>query len=233
MAFLTKVISGDTLRISRLHDEKGNFAGWKNVALHAAPAVVTGFFHFCFGYNPELPWISYSAIKLLTRFLHKKSRVLEFGSGMSTIWYAGRAGEVFSVEDCPPWYEKVTKIIRKKGLDNITYRLAESDSEYYTFMSQDTIGFDLIMVDGSHRSKCIAHAEKLLKPGGILYLDNSDKDSAGKGGDMRVAEELSRSFAKASNAQIRTFTDFAPTQFFVEQCMIVKLPGSHGAFRKT
>lgn len=154
--------------------------------MHTAPAVVTGFLHFCFGYNPELPWISYSAIKLLTRFLHKESRVLEFGSGMSTIWYAGHAGEVFSV-----------------------------------------------MVDGSHRSKCIAHAAKLLKPGGILYLDNSDKDSAGKGGDMRVAEELARSFAKGMKAQIRTFTDFAPTQFFVEQCMVVKLPNSHGAFRKT
>jgi len=177
------------------------------------------------GYRPELPWIGYTSIDNLNTFLNKDSRVLEFGSGMSTIWYAKHAGEIFSVEDCRPWYDNVTKIIESKRLSNITYRFAESESEYSEFMSDDTNGFDLVIIDGSCRSKCVAHATKLIKPGGILYLDNSDKDSAPNGGDMRTAEAHARDFAIDSNAQITEITDFAPTQFFVQQGLSIRLPG--------
>ena len=170
MSLLTKIISGDKLRKSRLHDEKGNFATWKNVSLHAVPATLTGFLRLSVGYRPEQPWIAYSSIKFLQSFLVKESRVLEFGSGMSTIWYAKHSGEVFSVEDCKPWYDKVSNIIENKHLSNITYKFTEDESEYSSFMSNDTKGFDLVMVDGMFRSKCILNAAKLVRPGGVLYL---------------------------------------------------------------
>jgi SAM-dependent methyltransferase len=224
MTFVTKIISGDRLRKSRLHDEKGNFASWKNIVLHGGPALVSGFLRISVGYRPEMPWIAYTAIDQLKGFLNKRSRVLEFGSGMSTIWYAKQAGEVFSVEDCQPWYDKVAKIIQEKKLTNTTYKFAANEPEYSSFMSDDEDGFDLVMVDGSYRSKCIAHAVKLVKPGGILYLDNSDKDSAPDGGDMRIAEAIVRSFAKSSDAEVTEITDFAPTQFFVQQGLCIKFP---------
>ena len=210
---------------ARLHDEKGNFVPWKNVVLHGGPAIVSGLLRITIGYRPELPWIAYTAIDYLEHFLNKNSRVLEFGSGMSTIWYAKHAGEVFSVEDYRPWYEKVTNMIEANHLDNITYRFSESETEYSTFMSEGEQGFDLIMVDGSYRSKCISHAEKLVKSGGILYLDNSDIDSGPIGGDMRIAETLARNFAENYDAQVIAITDFAPTVFFVTQGLCVKLPG--------
>ena len=224
MSLLTKLISGDKLSKSRLHDEKGNFATWENVLLHSVPAVLTGFLRLSLGYRPEEPWIAYSSIKFLKAFLCRDSRVLEFGSGMSTIWYAKNAGEVFSVENYKPWYEKITKIIERKNIKNINYIFTEDESEYSSFMSNDAKGFDLIMVDGDFRSKCILSASKLLKPGGILYLDNSDKDSAPSGGDMRLAESSLRDFATSRNAEITEITDFAPTQFFVQQGLYAKLP---------
>ena len=97
--------------------------------------------------------------------------------------------------------------------------------EYSTVMSEDQHGFDLILVDGSYRSKCISSATKLLKSGGILYLDNSDCDTESQGGDMRIAEWKARSFAESSNAHVTEFTDFAPGQFFVGQGLMVILPG--------
>jgi len=212
------------LRKSRLHDEKGNFASWKNVILHGGPALASALLRVTTGYRPALPWIAYTTIRVLGDFLNRDSRVLEFGSGMSTLWYAQRARDVFSTEDNPSWYDRVGRMVKVKGLDNVTHVLAASEEDYFTFMSEDTEGFDLVMVDGSHRSQCVAHAAERVKPGGILYLDNSDKDSAAAGGDMRTAERLAREFAKKSGAQVSEITDFAPAQFFAQQGLCIKLP---------
>lgn len=222
---LEKIILGNKskLRKSRLHDEKGNLVSWKNLFFHAPLSTFTGILRLS-GQRPVLPWISYTAIGFLKDFLTKESRVLEFGSGMSTIWYAQHAGEVYSVEDYLPWYEKVSAIIEQKKLINVHYQYASNEEDYCSFMLNKNIGFDLIMVDGSFRSQCISNAINLLKPGGILYLDNSDKDSSPQGGDMRLAEQKALAFAKNINAEITYFTDFAPTEFFVNQGMMIKLP---------
>jgi predicted O-methyltransferase YrrM len=150
--------------------------------------------------------------------------VLEFGSGMSTIWYAKHVGEVCSVEDCKPWFDKVGELIESKGIKNINLYFATGSNEYSQFMPRGHAKFDLIMVDGNHRSECIAHAINLLKPYGILYLDNSDRDTRITTGDTRLAEELALQFAREQHAQVTYFTDFAPTQFFVQQGLMIKLP---------
>lgn len=223
---LTKLLIGEPTRKSRLHDEKGNFVDPGKLILHGPQALATGMLRLAFGYRPAMPWISYSAISILKSHLNKSSRVLEFGSGMSTIWYARHAGQVCSVEDYKPWFDKVEKLIASRNLKNIDYRFANSKDSYGRFKIGDNEGFDLVMVDGSHRSICVANAAKLLRPGGILYLDNSDKDSGPGGGDMRAAETLALNFARERNAQIEYFTDFAPTQLFVQQGLLIRLPNA-------
>lgn len=219
-----KIISGDNLRKSRLHDEKGNLIEFNRLVSHAPLALITGLLRLSIDYRPSVPWISYSAIDILEKHLTRSSRVLEFGSGMSTIWYAKHAGEVFSVDNYKPWFEKVNKILTKEKINNITYELKLEPDDYSRFYSDDKEGFDLIMVDGSYRSACVLHAAKMLKPGGILYLDNSDKNSDPAGGDMRIAEDIALKFAADQNAEISYFTDFAPTQLFVQQGLMIKLP---------
>jgi hypothetical protein len=147
---------------------------------------------------------------------------------MSTVWYARHAGEVCSVEDYKPWYDKIQKILINEKLQNVNYQFRDHTISYSQCFLDDSSGFDLIMVDGSYRSACIVHAVKLLKPGGILYLDNSDKDSTSTGGDMRLAENSAVKFAKEKNAQLFYFTDFAPTQLFVQQGLMVRLPSNLG-----
>ncbi len=220
---LAKIISGKN-RKTRLHDEKNNFVGWRNLIRHCPRAIGSGLLRITLDHRPELPWISYEAIHLLDKFLSPTSRVLEFGSGMSTIWYAKRKAEIYSVEGCRPWHEKISLIIKARGLSNVHYHFANSPDEYHSFMNDDTEGFDLIMVDGEYRSACIANSMKLLKPGGILYLDNSDKHSTLQGGDTRLAEEYALSFAQDKGATITYITDFAPTQFFINQALLIKLP---------
>ena len=224
MSIIQKLYRGDDLRKSRLHDEKGNFTGWKNILMHMPPAVITGFMRLSFDYRPKQPWIAYSAIHSLNKFLKKEHRVLEYGSGMSTIWYAQKAGNVYSVEDYKPWYSKVNEILVNKNIQNVHYKYAENPESYSSFMSDNDTGFDLIVVDGSYRSQCMMSAFFLIKPGGIIYLDNSDKDSTPSGGDMRLAESYARNFAQEQGADIKEFVDFAPTQFFVQQGLLIKMP---------
>jgi predicted O-methyltransferase YrrM len=119
----------------------------------------------------------------------------------------------------------VSEIFRQRGLKNVRYQFASTEDEYAGFMAGDKVGFDLIVVDGSWRSTCIARAADMLRPGGILYLDNSDKDSEPHGGDMRLAEERAREFATRRGGTITLFTDFAPTQLFVQQGLLVQTPG--------
>jgi len=229
MKILEKLIAGNKVRKTRFHDEKGNFVSLKNTILHGPAALITGLFRLLLDYRPQKPWISYSSIRFLQMNLTKQSRVLEFGSGMSTIWYSKFAGKVYSVDDYKPWYDKVAELLKKHQASNVQYFFAPDAKAYSEYMMGDEKGFDLIMVDGSVRSKCVANSLALLREGGIFYLDNSDKDSSGLGGDMREAERLLADFAKSRNLKLQQITDFAPTQLFVQQGSYIQLPASGSA----
>jgi len=221
---LNKLICPTGNNKSRFHDEKNNFISWRNLVFNGPLALCTALLRVVFGYRPQAPWISYEAIEILKNILRRESQVLEFGSGMSTAWYAERSGFVCAVEDFHPWYAKVSNMLINKGLANVNYQFAKDKSEYTTFMSEDVILFDLIVIDGSYRSDCASAALKKINPGGIIYLDNSDKDSGPQGGDMRKAEEILLKFAASVNAEVDYFVDFAPAQFHVQQGMLVRMP---------
>ena len=223
MSVFGKIVHGDGLRKTRFYDEKGNRIRPSLFWSHAGPALCSHLARLILGYRPALPWICYQGIEFLASKLGPESRVLEFGSGMSTVWYAGHARQVCSVEDYRPWFEKVRGLLKSRGLDNVNYRFAETPEAYTEFMQGAAEGFDLVMVDGSHRSECIRKSATLLRPGGVLYLDDSDKDAA-KGGDMRTAEELLRDLARQKGGVIHEFCDFSPTQFFVKQGIAWEIP---------
>lgn len=221
---LTRLISAGPNRKSRLHDEKNNFVGIQRLLLNAPRALISGLLRILFNYRPALPWISYSAIEELSRNLNKKARVLEFGSGMSTIWYAKHAGEVFSVEDCKPWFDKVSSIIQQNNIKNVNLAYFEDQDRYSKFMKDDNFGFDLIMVDGNYRDACVSNAINLLRPGGIFYLDNSDRGIISKDPATRTAETVILNHARINHAEIIHYTDFAPTALFAQQGLMIKMP---------
>ncbi|MBK9595496.1 MAG: hypothetical protein IPO57_09120 [Rhodocyclales bacterium] len=165
--YLTKLLAAGPGRKTRLHDEKGNFIGLKRLIVSTPRAFSTGLLRIGCGYRPELPWISYQAIDTLDRFLSRTSRVLEFGSGMSTIWYARRAAEVYSVEDSKPWFDKVNDFMQKRHIDNVRLHYATDIAEYSQYVANDRTGFDLIAVDGNFRHECTARALPLLRRAGF------------------------------------------------------------------
>jgi protein-L-isoaspartate O-methyltransferase len=231
---LERIIRADHCRKTRLHDEKGNLVPLRRLLLNGSRAYVTAAARLALGIRPEVPWISYDARRLLAKHLKPGSQVLEFGSGMSTVWLARRAAWVCSLESYRPWYEKVAALLAKHSIKNVDYRLAASKEEYASPRFASPLELDLILVDGDCRSDCVQYAVQFLKKGGMLYLDNSDKDSGERGGDVRLAEEAALSFSKRTGSVVTYFTDFAPTQLTPNQGMMLVLsPGANGEASRT
>jgi SAM-dependent methyltransferase len=133
----------------------------------------------------ELPWFSYAAIDFLEEFLRPDMTVCEYGSGGSTFFFARRVSSVYSIEDNPQWFKIVSERIKEKFVGNVTMKLCPFDfknpigfekSEYLHAMPDEK--FDVIVVDGSEewtriRPVCFEKAERHVKPGGIIVVDDS------------------------------------------------------------
>ena len=125
----------------------------------------------------DVPWLTEESIVFLDQYLkeHKDAKILEFGCGASTIWFSKRTKNLTSVEHALDWhYNTAVKINQDPNCNpvNLIYR----KTPYYSICeSLEKGSFDLILVDGRNRKGCIANAIQLLKPGGVLMLDNSER----------------------------------------------------------
>ncbi len=129
----------------------------------------------------DAPWLTPEATRLLESLLRPTDRGLEFGSGRSTVWLAGRVAALTSVEQDKRWYDTVTAGLSERGLSNVDYILAPVEgpnelgdtSEYarvaLTFADQS---LDFVLVDGAYRDFTVKFALPKIKPGGLLIIDN-------------------------------------------------------------
>jgi hypothetical protein len=133
--------------------------------------------------NNGVPWTSPASIRIFDQILEKDMRGFEYGSGSSTRYFAGLLGTLVSVEHDKLWYEKVK--VQISSLQNVTYvylplDLSDPDvktSDYPTYiLNFPPEHFDFILVDGRLRVECCMNAVNSLKAGGILVLDNSERE---------------------------------------------------------
>ena len=213
MTPLRKIYAGSDTRKTRLHDELGEAVSLGRLLRNGPRALLTGAARVLLGRRPERPWISYDAQNDLAQVLTPQSRVLEFGSGMSTMWYSRHAGSVVSIEDYRPWFDLVSARIAKLG--NVDYRFAATRADYVGLAPDQQ--YDLIMIDGSHREECVRFALMHLAKGGVIYLDNSDKGLDETTGDIPEARRLLLAYAEREGLPACEFTDFAPTQLHVQR----------------
>ena len=52
----------------------------------------------------QLPLLALGAVQFLDGWLEKTDRMLEYGAGHSTAWFARRVAGIVSVESDPDWY---------------------------------------------------------------------------------------------------------------------------------
>lgn len=209
MSIFSRLIAPGDGRKTRLRNARDIPVSMSRL-LRNGPRAAASFLRFKLtGGRPKLPWISYDGIVALDTFLRPDMAVLEYGSGMSTLWFAERVASVVSVDDSAEWIDFQRQGMVKRGIANVTLVHASTKEAYIRPAGGP---FDFILIDGRYRDACAEQALQLLKPGGAIYLDNSDVTRFNDlDGNLDDARDILTSRAKSTE----TFVDFVPTVLWV------------------
>lgn len=154
--------------------------------------------------DAPIPWMTPAAIDIINAILTPDLKGFEFGSGRSTLFIAPRVEELVSLEHDVAWYQYISEELMKRSLNNVHYFLkppasepsktigypknnyinytmpripATCYTEYAAFIDQyEDEEFDFIIIDGRARVECTQHAIPKLKKGGVLILDNAERN---------------------------------------------------------
>lgn len=146
----------------------------------------------------DVPWWTFESADAVEELLHERpgARVLEWGSGASTVWLARRAGSVISVEHDPGWAARTRAALAARNARNVDLRVVEPraggvgpaavrsakrgfeglDFTAYADAIDDVDGdFDLVVIDGRAREACLVRAIDRLAEGGVVVFDNVER----------------------------------------------------------
>lgn len=143
----------------------------------------------------DLPWWTLRSAKLVDRFLQQRpgATVFEYGSGASTVFLAKRAEIVISAGHDPQWHALVSQKVASHP--NVLMTLEEpaptegqSDytsgdpawrghdfRDYVNAIDRFEGQFDLIVIDGRCRARCLQAALPRVKPDGLILFDNAGR----------------------------------------------------------
>ena len=206
-----RMLTGDGHRRSRLHDCEGRFVGFSRL-LHLPLSIGTALLVKTAGWRLERPWLGYSAVHRLAGLIRPNWSILEFGSGLSTVWLARRSADVVSLEHDRDWHARVGQILEGRNLRNVDLRFS-AEADYARAPIDDGRQFDFVLVDGIARLRSAHIGFAQLKPGGWLYLDNADMP------DFRDAAQFLRA---QKFAVTERFTDLTPGQVLTTTGLLVQ-----------
>jgi hypothetical protein len=153
----------------------------------------------------QQPWITYPVIDYLKGFLRPEHRVFEYGGGGSTLFFVKRVAEVVTVEHNQEWFKILSETINMSKKNSWTGKFVgpakgdlvpvpdPSDPSHYSSADVPSKGYnyrkyasaideypenyyDCVVVDGRSRPACMMHAIPKIRKGGLLVLDNSDRE---------------------------------------------------------
>jgi len=148
----------------------------------------------------KYPWTTYHASIVISQITKHKSKIFEYGSGASTLFFRKISNYVISIEHDYEWFYKLSNILTDKKnhkllfippkLNEITNNISlndyvSSDQKYSNLNFYDYITsidnfpdnfFDIIFVDGRCRNMAIKHSIPKLKKNGYLIIDDSERN---------------------------------------------------------
>jgi predicted O-methyltransferase YrrM len=130
--------------------------------------------------HPDVPWLTRQAVEILDGRLKSSDVGLEWGSGRSTGWLARRVAHLTSIEHNEYWYNRIQKLLFDKGIENVELLFAALEAkgkgwpEYICLAAeQPKASFDFVLIDGRLRDQCAEIALQLIRPGGVLIIDDA------------------------------------------------------------
>lgn len=124
-----------------------------------------------------LPWYTYPAIDFLKFRNYDDKRVLEFGGGQSTLWWANKAKTVVTLEGDQDWFTT----IEGKMPSNVDLRYVSMETKDINVAQvRDVLeslpysSYDVIVIDGLYRVHMIKIALQYLTEDGIIVCDNAE-----------------------------------------------------------
>lgn len=119
----------------------------------------------------SIPWFTYPAIQFLEERVACDWSVLEFGSGMGTIWWSRRTAEVTSVEHSPEWARRIAS-----RCEATVVTTSGTTAEDYLNGVHLGGGYHIVIVDGLYRNECLTIAPTLVCSKGIIILDDAQRE---------------------------------------------------------
>ena len=118
-----------------------------------------------------LPWyILPPAVDLLRAKEFSDCRVLEFGAGHSTIWWAARARGVVTLRGRSAWCDGLSPFLPS----NVSLRRVGGSSAAMAAVLSNEARFDIAVVDGLDRLQAARLALELMADDGAILFDNSE-----------------------------------------------------------
>jgi hypothetical protein len=124
-----------------------------------------------------IPWYSYPCLDFLRHRSYAGKRILEFGGGQSTLWWARRAQQVVIFEGDEEWYDQI-KITMPANTDIHLVSMESPEkctSEVNQILDAKNYGkFDVIIIDGLYRFEMIDIAKKVMADLGAIICDDAE-----------------------------------------------------------
>lgn len=134
------------------------------------------------GNGKMIPWMNYAVIDFLQERLQPQFRVFEYGSGASTCWWASHTAKVVACEHDQEWFQRMRPLYP----DNVRVLHVPLvlDGDYCrTIVAQDE-SFDIVVADGRDRIRCLINAIPRLSSGGVMILDDFEREKYQKARQM-------------------------------------------------
>ncbi len=134
--------------------------------------------------NPGYPWLTPAANKILDCLLKPSDTGIEFGSGVSTVYFAKKTRKLISIEHDEFWFNKVRRMLEENSINNVElfYIPRSKPEEFYDqndlpdyakiLHEFEEQSIDFILIDGIYRDLCALHSIKVVRSGGFLIIDN-------------------------------------------------------------
>lgn len=142
------------------------------------------------------PWYTHGALDRINPMNFSNKNVLEFGGGASTLWWACRAKQVYTIDTNPEWAANTIDSLDKLGLSHRATvelrQINEGDQTMVETYTKIPDGFepDVVIVDGILRFEAMQKALTLKRPL-LLIVDNWMQDWIF---DCPAAEEMMKPY---------------------------------------